>query len=112
MKEVTKSACAKLKSDWKGQNNNLRVYLVKFRKQEEINKQIPELEKQINIEKDQIEDFESLYKDIDLHIEKLQKQNQEYNQLLGSVKHKNTVLTKIQKNSDEIIIKSEIIDNL
>ena len=30
VREVTKSACAKLKSDW---GNNLRVYIIKYRKQ-------------------------------------------------------------------------------
>ena len=31
VKEVTKSACAKLKEDW---GDNLRVYLIKYRKQD------------------------------------------------------------------------------
>lgn len=90
----------------------LTSILTSLPKQEEINKQITDLEKQIDIEKDQIGDLESLYEDIDSHIEKLQKENQEYNQLLGSVKHKDTILIKIQKNSDEIIIKEKIINNL
>ena len=41
VKEVTKDACAKLKSDW---GSNLRVYLIKFRKQDKYKHPVTQAE--------------------------------------------------------------------
>ena len=50
--------------------------------------------------------------DINSHIEKLQQQNQEYNQLLGRIQHKESLLKQDKKISDDILNKTILIKEL
>ncbi len=63
------------------------------------------IEREINLNKEKIEDRNN-------KIKSLQKQNQEYNQLLGSIQHKDKTILKQQKLLEEIEIKQQKINNL